>query len=115
MKMRDYIDNGFESGDRKFDRKDLPKIPAFQLNKFQSEFNLSFNQEMAKMLADALLNNEDTIQNRGRNIPPPLFSLLTKLEDMQKNRFFDDREGFDRDDRDHRESNNRQERECSPR
>jgi len=115
MKMRDYINNGFENREKKIiEKRDFVKIPAFQLNKFQSEFNLSFNQEMAKMLADALLNNEDTIQNRGRNIPPPLFALLTKLEDMQKNRFFDDRdEGYDHDERDYRAT--RQEDEYSPR
>ena len=110
MRMRDYINNGLENREKKLD-----KIPAFQLNKFQSEFNLSFNQEMAKMLADALLNNEDAIQNRGRNIPPPLFALLTKLEDMQKSRFFDDGGGYDRDERDYRNSNQNQEKECSSR
>lgn len=104
--MKDYSE-GY--GEKRFERRDFQekRIPAFQLNKFQSEFNLSFNKEMAKILADALLTNEDLMQNRGRNIPPPLFALLTKLEDMQKNKFYErerssgDSRGYQNDQQDY--------------
>ena len=64
--------------------------PAFQLNKFQSEYNLSFNQEMAKIIAYALQNSEDFLEKQGKNIPPPLFALLSRLEDVQKPKFYKD-------------------------
>lgn len=64
--------------------------PAFQLNKFQSEYNLSFNKEMAKVLSNALVTNEEIIQNSGKNVPTCLYALLSKLEDMQKPRNYDD-------------------------
>jgi hypothetical protein len=66
------------------------RTPAFQLNKFQSEFNLSFNQEMAKIIAYALQNSEDYLERSGKNIPPPLFALLSRLEDLQKPKFYKD-------------------------
>ena len=66
------------------------KNPAFQLNKFQSEYNLSFNQEMAKIIAYDLQNSEDFLENQGKNIPPPLFALLSRLEDLQKPKFYKD-------------------------
>lgn len=67
------------------------RMPAFQLNKFQSEFNLSFNKEMAKILTDALERNEEIVQNNGKSVPTCLFALLSKLEDVQKPRNYDDR------------------------
>ena len=67
-----------------------PRTPAFQLNKFQSEYNLSFNQEMAKIIAYALQNSEDYLEQKGKNIPPPLFALLSRLEDLQKPKFYKD-------------------------
>jgi hypothetical protein len=67
------------------------RIPAFQLNKFQSEFNLSFNKEFAKILSDALERHEEMIQNSGKSVPTCLFALLSKLEDAQKPRNYDDR------------------------
>jgi hypothetical protein len=67
-----------------------PRTPAFQLNKFQSEYNLSFNQEMAKIIAYALQNSEDYLEEKGKNIPPPLFALLSRLEDLQKPKFYKD-------------------------
>lgn len=73
----DYVRNAMNS---------VNKMPAFQLNKFQSEFNLSFNKEMAKLIAYALQKNEDVLQNSGKNVPSCLYALLSKLEDMQKPR-----------------------------
>lgn len=66
------------------------RTPAFQLNKFQSEYNLSFNHEMAKIIAYALQNSEDFLEKNGENIPPPLFALLSRLEDLQKPKFYKD-------------------------
>jgi hypothetical protein len=70
--------------------REREKNPAFQLNKFQSEYNLSFNQEMAKIIAYALQNSEDFLEKQGKNIPPPLFALLSRLEDVQKPKFYKD-------------------------
>lgn len=65
-------------------------VPAFQLNKFQNEYNLSFNQEMSKIIAAALQKNEEFLEHQGKNIPPPLFALLSRLEDLQKPKFYKD-------------------------
>lgn len=65
-------------------------VPAFQLNKFQNEYNLSFNQEMSKIIAVALQRHEEYLDNQGKNIPPPLFALLSRLEDLQKPKFYKD-------------------------
>jgi len=65
-------------------------VPAFQLNKFQNEYNLSFNQEMFKIIAAALQRHEEFLDNQGKNIPPPLFALLSRLEDLQKPKFYKD-------------------------
>jgi len=70
--------------------RERERNPAFQLNKFQSEYNLSFNGEMAKIIAYALQNSEDFLENQGKNIPPPLFALLSRLEDLQKPKFYKD-------------------------
>lgn len=83
--------------DFRTDRSLENRSPAFQLNKFQSEFNLSFNKEMAKVLANALVTNEEIIQNGGKNVPTCLYALLSKLEDMQKPRNYDDRNYDDND------------------
>jgi hypothetical protein len=72
------------------------RMPAFQLNKFQSEFNLSFNKEMAKILFDALNRNEEIVQNSGKNVPTCLFALLSKLEDAQTPRSYDDGVDFEK-------------------
>ena len=77
----DYMRNSMSGG-----MGGINKMPAFQLNKFQSEFNLSFNKEMAKLIAYALQKNEDLLQNNGKNVPSCLYALLSKLEDMQKPR-----------------------------
>lgn len=73
------------------------RMPAFQLNKFQSEFNLSFNKEMAKILYDALNRNEEIVQNSGKSVPTCLFALLSKLEDAQNPpRSYDDGPDFEK-------------------
>lgn len=82
---RDYDDSSNSTSFRERERS-----PAFQLNKFQSEYNLSFNQEMAKIIAYALQNSEDFLEKQGKNIPPPLFALLSRLEDLQKPKFYKD-------------------------
>lgn len=87
------------------DRSQENRNPAFQLNKFQSEFNLSFNKEMAKVLANALNTNEEIVQNNGKNVPTCLYALLSKLEDMQKPRNYDDRNNYEDNDYDY-DSNN---------
>lgn len=79
-KREDYRDDGHSEN----------RIPAFQLNKFQSEFNLSFNKEMAGIIVDALQRNEEIVQNSGKNVPTCLYALLTKLEDFKKPRYYDD-------------------------
>jgi hypothetical protein len=79
-----------ENDDTSYSAHNRERIPAFQLNKFQSEFNLSFNQEMAKIIAYALQNSEDYLERNGKNIPPPLFALLSRLEDLQKPKFYKD-------------------------
>lgn len=81
---RDYDDSASASF------RERERSPAFQLNKFQSEYNLSFNQEMAKIIAYALQNSEDFLEKQGKNIPPPLFALLSRLEDLQKPKFYKD-------------------------
>jgi len=81
------IDNDYEDSRNYRDRE---RSPAFQLNKFQSEYNLSFNNEMAKIIAYALQNSEEFLEKSGKNIPPPLFALLSRLEDLQKPKFYKD-------------------------
>lgn len=75
--------------DSRDSRANFDRMPAFQLNKFQSEFNLSFNKEMANIIASALERNEEVIQNSGKNVPTCLFALLSKLEDFRKPRNYD--------------------------
>lgn len=72
------------------------RMPAFQLNKFQSEFNLSFNKEMAKILFEALNRNEEIVQSSGKSVPTCLFALLSKLEDAQSPRSYDDGADFEK-------------------
>lgn len=79
-----------ENDEVSYSTQNRERTPAFQLNKFQSEFNLSFNQEMAKIIAYALQNSEDYLERNGKNIPPPLFALLSRLEDLQKPKFYKD-------------------------
>lgn len=83
------------------------RMPAFQLNKFQSEFNLSFNKEMAKILTDALERNEEIVQNNGKSVPTCLFALLSKLEDAQKPRNHDDR-SYENNGEDYEQDNHNQ-------
>lgn len=71
------------------------KMPAFQLHKFQSEFNLSMNKEMAIVLAYALQKHEQTTQDHGKSVPTCLYALLSKLEDVQKPRNYDNKESQD--------------------
>jgi hypothetical protein len=66
------------------------KMPAFQLHKFQSEFNLSMNKEMAKVLSYALQKHEQITQDHGKSVPTCLYALLSKLEDVQKPRNYDE-------------------------
>ena len=84
------------------------RMPAFQLNKFQSEYNLSLNREMVKILADALQRNEDVVQNNGKSVPTCLFALLSKLEDALKPKVYDDRnqDGHYDDRYDHNDAQN---------
>jgi hypothetical protein len=79
-----------ENEEMSYSNYNKERTPAFQLNKFQSEFNLSFNQEMAKIIAYALQNSEDYLERSGKSIPPPLFALLSRLEDLQKPKFYKD-------------------------
>lgn len=100
--LRDYIkdkefndmrENEFAGGEdqyKSYKENHYRTVPAFQLNKFQNEYNLSFNQEMSKIIANALQRHEEHLDNQGKNIPPPLFALLSRLEDLQKPKFYKD-------------------------
>ena len=53
---------------------------------------------MAKVIASALQRNEELVQNSGKNVPTCLYALLSKLEDVQKPRSYDERGYQDGDD-----------------
>jgi hypothetical protein len=76
------------------------KMPAFQLHKFQSEFNLSMNKEMAKVLSYALQKHEQITQDHGKSVPTCLYALLSKLEDVQKPRNYDDHDSGNKESQD---------------
>lgn len=93
MKEREEREDESQGGEEqyKFYKENHYKtVPAFQLNKFQNEYNLSFNQEMSKIIAAALQRHEEYLDHQGKNIPPPLFALLSRLEDLQKPKFYKD-------------------------
>jgi hypothetical protein len=106
------INRNYKSRDNRDDfyKNDREKMPAFQLHKFQSEFNLSMNKEMAKVLAYALQKHEQTTQDHGKSVPTCLYALLSKLEDVQKPRNFD-YDDYDAG-RNHKESQDEYEDSC---
>ena len=91
-KVLKMINRNYKARDDYKAREDYrnEKMPAFQLHKFQNEFNLSMNKEMAKVLAYALQKHEQITQDHGKSVPTCLYALLSKLEDVQKPRNYDD-------------------------